>query len=125
MKLLTRRGYLIEEQDMIYLAKTDTEIAMTSLQSAAYTYRIALGLRAGQKVLTLQSLPRFDVQPTQQHCVNEPGSSYFRSHDTLRRSRGLTIASRFNGCHGLPISPWFRVHRPHPRLDHRVALVGF
>ncbi|MCP5010153.1 MAG: IS91 family transposase, partial [Aestuariibacter sp.] len=65
MKLLTRRGYLIEEQGMTYMAEVDMDSALSPLQSAACTYRIALGPRAGQKVLTMQSVPRFDAQDTQ------------------------------------------------------------
>ncbi len=50
MKLLTRTGYLIEEEGMAYMAETDeSDNAMSPLQSAACTYRIALGPRAGQK----------------------------------------------------------------------------
>jgi hypothetical protein len=75
MKLLTRQGYLIEEQGMTYMAETDPDSAMAPLQSAACTYRIALGPRAGQKVLTLQSGPRFEAQPTPQRCANEQGFS--------------------------------------------------
>ena len=75
MKLLTRRGYLIEEQDIIYMAETDTHTAMAPLQSAACTYRIAFGPQAGQKVLSLQSVPSFDVQHTQKRCVSEQGFS--------------------------------------------------
>ncbi len=103
MKLLTRQGYLVEEQDIIFMAETNTgerrdrrrerqhkEVlagqraeqgerseadAMAPLQSAACTYRIALGPRAGQKVLTLRSVPRFDAQHTQQRCANEQGFS--------------------------------------------------
>ena len=75
MKLLTRRGYLIEEQEMVYLAETDSSTAMAPLQSAACTYRIAFGPRAGQKVLRLQSVPSVDVQPTQKRCVSEQGFS--------------------------------------------------
>ena len=48
---------------------------MTPLQSAACTYRIALGPRAGQKVLTLQSVPSHERKPTQQRCANEHGFS--------------------------------------------------
>ena len=48
---------------------------MTPLQSAACTYRIALGPRAGQKVLSLQTVPRFDAQPTPQCCANQQGFS--------------------------------------------------
>ena len=57
MRLLTRLGVLIEEPEGIYLAETATDGALTSLQAASCTYRIALGPRAGQKVLSLQSLP--------------------------------------------------------------------
>ena len=35
LRLLKRRGYLIEEQDMIYLAETDTHTAKAPLQPAA------------------------------------------------------------------------------------------
>src|SRR5262245_8194865 len=57
MRLLTRLGFVIEEPDRTYLAETATDGALTSLQVASCTYRIALGPRAGQKVLSLQSLP--------------------------------------------------------------------
>ena len=75
MKLLTRRGYLIEEQGRVYLAETDSSTAMTPLQSAACTYRIAFGPRAGQKVLSLQSIPSAETQHTKQRCANEQGFS--------------------------------------------------
>jgi len=73
MKLLTRLGYLVEEQDRLFLAETDA--AMAPLHSAACTYRIAFGPRAGQKVLSLQSVPRFDAQPPQHLCANAQGFS--------------------------------------------------
>ncbi|MCP5016096.1 MAG: IS91 family transposase, partial [Ketobacter sp.] len=75
MKLLTRQGYLVEEQDRIFMAETDTDTAMAPLQAAACTYRIAFGPRAGQKVLSLQSVPSFEAQPTQQLCANAQGFS--------------------------------------------------
>ncbi len=76
MKLLTRLGYLIEEEGMTYMAETDdTDNAMSPLQSAACTYRIALGPRAGQKVLMMQLVPSFDAQDTPQLCVNQQGFS--------------------------------------------------
>ena len=53
MKSLTRRGYLIEEQGMVYLAGTEAHTVMVPLQSAACNYRVAFGLWAGQKVLSL------------------------------------------------------------------------
>jgi hypothetical protein len=48
---------------------------MAPLQSAACTYRIAFGPRAGQKVLSLQSIPSVDAQHPQQRCVNKQGFS--------------------------------------------------
>ena len=57
MRTLTRLGVLMEEPEGSYLAETDTDGELTSLQAASCTYRIALGPRAGQKVLSLQSLP--------------------------------------------------------------------
>src|SRR5215831_5375718 len=57
MQLLTHLGVLIEEPDRTYLAETGTDGALRSLQAASCTYRIALGPRAGQKVLSLPSLP--------------------------------------------------------------------
>src|SRR4051812_23532076 len=57
VKLLARTGYLIEEQGMTYLAEAESDRALTPLQAAACTYRIALGPRAGQKVLSLQTVP--------------------------------------------------------------------
>ena len=41
IKLFTRTGYLIEEQGMSYLAEADTDCALTRLQAAACTYRVA------------------------------------------------------------------------------------
>jgi hypothetical protein len=49
IKLLTRQGYLIEEEGMSYLADIDSDRALTPLQAASCTYRIALGPRAGKK----------------------------------------------------------------------------
>ncbi len=75
MKLLTRTGYLVEDQGMTYMAENDADSAMTPLQSAACTYRIALGSRAGQKVLTLQTVPSMDAQQNLQRCANVQGFS--------------------------------------------------
>ena len=61
---------------MTYVAETDeSDNAMSPLQSAACTYRIALGPRVGQKVLSLQTVPRFEAQDTPQLCVNQQGFS--------------------------------------------------
>ncbi len=56
MKRLTRTGHLVEEQGMTYLAEADTENPLASLQAASCTYRIALGPRAGQKVLSVRTV---------------------------------------------------------------------
>jgi hypothetical protein len=53
MRVLTRQGYLVEEKGMNFLADTDPDLALGPLRTAACTYRIALGPRAGQKVLSL------------------------------------------------------------------------
>ena len=72
----TRLDYLIEEEGMTYMAETDeSDNAMSPLQSAACTYRIALGPRAGQKVLSLQTVLSFEAHNTPQLCVNQQGFS--------------------------------------------------
>jgi len=73
LRLLTRKGYLVEEQGMTYLAEADPDSALAPLQAAACTYRIALGPRAGQKVLSLHTVPSQTAPPTQQRCVSEQG----------------------------------------------------
>jgi hypothetical protein len=80
MKFLTRKGFLIEEQGMSYLDDSDPDRALGPLRAAACTYRIALGPRAGQKVLTLQTVPSQAAPPTQQRCV--PGSPRIRASRT-------------------------------------------
>jgi hypothetical protein len=75
LKLLTRTGYLIEEQGMTYLAEAESDRALMPLQAAACTYRIALGPRAGQKVLSLQTVPSRAGDSTQPDCVNAHGLS--------------------------------------------------
>ena len=77
MKVLTRNGALIEEEGMSYLAEMETDAALSPLQSAACTYRIALGPRAGQKVLTLKTISTQNTQPQEnkKYCVNAHGFS--------------------------------------------------
>ena len=55
MKALTRNGAFIAEEGMSYLAEMETDVALTLLQSAACSCRIALDHRAGQVVLTLKT----------------------------------------------------------------------
>ncbi len=75
LKLLTRQGYLIEEQGMTYLAEAAPGNALTALQAASCTYRIALGPRAGQKVLSLQTVSSRERKFTQALCANAYGFS--------------------------------------------------
>jgi hypothetical protein len=66
------------------LYSTDSDPALGPLQTAACTYRIALGPRAGQKVLSLQTVPSQEVPPTEQRCVNAQG---FSLHAEVRLGR--------------------------------------
>lgn len=79
MKLLTRQGALIEEQGQTWLADIDGESdearSLKALQAAACTYRIALGARAGQKVLTLQGAKPRDGSFRQALCADIEGFS--------------------------------------------------
>jgi hypothetical protein len=58
MKMLTRRGVLIEEMGQTWLADPNVDgheaRTLRPLQAAAITYRIAFGPRAGHKVLMLR-----------------------------------------------------------------------
>ena len=60
---------------MRYLAEADSGRALTPLQAAACTYRIAPGPHAGQKVLSLQTVPSLAIDSTQPGCVNAHGFS--------------------------------------------------
>ena len=75
VRLLTRTGYLIEEQGVRSLAEPESDRALTPQQAAACTYRIALGPRAGQKVLSLQTVPSRAADSQQPGCVNAHGFS--------------------------------------------------
>ena len=72
MRLLTRLGFLIEEQGMTYLAEADEGKLALPLQAASCTYRLALRRRAGQKVLSLQSLPSADRPSAPGLCAKLP-----------------------------------------------------
>ena len=78
LKSLTRIGALIEEQGLPYLADPDADPALAPLHAAACTYRIALGPRAGQKVLTWKDPALRSASPVGSHsqgCVNAQGFS--------------------------------------------------
>ena len=79
MKLLTRRGVLIEEQGQTTMADNDADSdearVLRPLQAAACTYRIAFGPRAGQKVLTVQGAMPRDADFKQTLCADIDGFS--------------------------------------------------
>ncbi len=79
MKLLTRRGVLVEEEGSTYVADKDGDSdearVLRPLQAAACTYRIAFGPRAGQKVLTVQGGRPRDADLKQHLCADIDGFS--------------------------------------------------
>ena len=111
--LLTRKGYLIEERGMSYLTETDPDLALGSPQAAAWTYRIALGPRGGQKVLSLHAVPTQEAPPTPVRCVNEQGFSFHAevccaaaSEEEARKpGPGIGPAGRAERQHCAPTSP--------------------
>ena len=80
MTLLTRLGHLVEEDGIVYLARTeslDPDNVMAPLQAASTSYRIAAGPRAGRKVLTLvgRGEPRQAQRWRDVLCANAHGFS--------------------------------------------------
>jgi hypothetical protein len=75
IKWLTRQGYLIEEEGRRYLGEIDADRALTPLQTASCTYRIALGPSPGHKLLSLHTLPGRAAASTQSLCANAHGFS--------------------------------------------------
>jgi hypothetical protein len=78
LKMLTRHGALMEEQGIPYLTNPDGDPALAPLHAAACTYRIALGPRAGQKVLTWKDPTLRLASPEAPHpqgCVSDQGFS--------------------------------------------------
>ena len=77
MTFLTRKGFLIEEQGMTYLADTDPDLGLGSLQAAACTYRIALGPRVSRcsrsaRRAAAKARSRLD-RPRAHHGLGAPG----------------------------------------------------
>jgi hypothetical protein len=56
-----------------YIADTDADNPLATLQAASCTYRIAIGPRAGQKVLSLRIVPGRDEKTTAALCANSHG----------------------------------------------------
>ncbi|NDY93968.1 transposase [Ideonella livida] len=85
MKLLTRRGVLLEDMGQTYLAEPDADgeeaRTLRPLQAAAVTYRIAFGPRAGQKVLTLRGAMPRETEVRRPLCADIDG---FSLHAALR-----------------------------------------
>jgi hypothetical protein len=79
MKLLTRRGVLVEATGQTYLAEPDADgdeaRTLRPPQAAAITYRIAFGPRAGQKVLTLRGAMPREGTARQPLCADIDGFS--------------------------------------------------
>ena len=101
MKMLTRRGVLVEDMGQTYLAEPDatSEEARTlrPLQTAAVTYRIALGPRAGQKMRKRPPSTLLTDQPPM--CSNR---SLTRLMSNSVGSKGAPIHSVISACSG-----WF------------------
>ena len=85
MRVLTRQGFLVEEQGMTYWADIDPDNPLRPLQAASCTYRIAFGPRAGQKVLSLQTLPM--------NLPARAGSTMLPSRSTPPRTSASTLPS--------------------------------
>ena len=101
MRVLTRQGYLIEEQGMSYLADIDADNPLRPLQAASCTYRIALGPRAGQKVLSLPTIFRRGEPCTPAQCANAHG---FEAR--MRRCAVAPISTRnSNACAAISPAP--------------------
>ena len=95
MKLLTRRGVLIEEQGQTYLANNDGDSdearVLRPLQAAACTYRVAFGPRAGQKVLTVQATMPRETGCKQKLCAD---MNSFSLHAAVRCGADLPADRR-------------------------------
>ena len=60
---------------MTYMADIDSDNPLSSLQAASCTYRIALGPRAGQKVLRLRTVADRDQKTAPALCAKAHGFS--------------------------------------------------
>jgi len=125
MKLLTRRGVLVEEQGSTYLADSDADSddarTLRPLQAAACTYRIAFGPRAGQKVSTVQGAMPREAAFTQALCADVQGFSLHAAvrcdaheRQRLSSSAATSRAQRWptNACSATPPGRWCSSSRP-------------
>ncbi len=77
-QLLTHLGHPIKEEGVTYMARTDNidpDDVLMPLQAASSTYRIAMGPRAGCKVLSLRYAPSHSAPLIHQLCANAHGFS--------------------------------------------------
>jgi len=93
MKMLTRRGVLVEDMGQAWLAEPDADgeesRTLRPLQAAAITYRIAFGPRAGQKVLSVRGAMPREGAARQPLCADINGFSLHaavrvQAHDRKR-----------------------------------------
>ena len=71
---LVRHGYLIQDNETMHLAEQDAPTALTALQVASITYRIAFGPRQGRKVQSIKTLPPTDEEGGEL-CIRHQGFS--------------------------------------------------
>ena len=99
MRLLTRLGDLIEEDGITYFARTDTtdpDNLLAPLQAASTSYRIAMGPRAGRKVLTLVGSAVEPHRPRDALCANQQGFSLHAGvHCAAEDRRGIEQLCRY------------------------------
>ena len=100
LRRLTRHGHLIEEHGITYLAAAESDPPLTPLQVASCTYRIALGPRAGQKVLSLPTNARRGARCTPALCARAHG---FSLHAAVRCD--ARSAPHWNGCAAISPAP--------------------
>ena len=75
LKFLTRKGYLIEEQGMTYLGDTGPETALGPRRAGGLHLPHCARPRAGQKVLSFQTISTREPPPTPVRCVDAQGFS--------------------------------------------------
>ena len=89
MKCLTAEGFLTEDDGAFYMSETEAgDPSLAPLQAAACTYRIALGPRAGQKILTLQTAPPQEWTSVSDRCVSQSGFSLHANTYCAATDRG-------------------------------------
>jgi hypothetical protein len=89
MKCRAAEGFLTEEQGEFYMNETEpADPSLTPLQAAACTYRVALGPRAGRKILTVQSAPPQEWANASDRCVSQNGFSFHANTYCAATDRG-------------------------------------